>query len=73
MALLPDGPPSALRARALAALATHRMLLGEFDAALPVAEQAAAQADRAGAAAEQAHALATVGIIVAQHGQLDAG
>ena len=32
-----DGPPSPLRARVLAALATRRMLLGEFDAALPLA------------------------------------
>ena len=31
VAMLPDGPPSALRARVLAALATWSMLLGEFD------------------------------------------
>ena len=35
VALLPGGPPSALRARVLAALATHRMLLGESAEALP--------------------------------------
>ncbi len=73
LALIPDGPPSALRARALAAVATHRMLLGELGAALPAAELAVQQAQRAGAPAEQAHALATLGIIVAQRGEPDAG
>jgi DNA-binding CsgD family transcriptional regulator len=73
VALLPDGPPSALRARVLAALATHRMLLGEFAEALPVAERAVAQAEQAGAAAEQAHGLATLGIILAQGGDAGAG
>lgn len=73
VALLPGGPPSALRARVLAALATYKMLLGEFAEALPVAEQAVAQAEQAGAAAEQAHGLATLGIILARRGDLDAG
>jgi class 3 adenylate cyclase len=73
VALLADGPPSALRARVLAALATGRMLLGDFAGALPVAEQAVAEAQRAGAVAEHAHGLATLGIILAHRGQFDAG
>ncbi len=73
VALLSDGPPSALRARVLAALATWRMLLGEFAGALPVAERAVAEAQQTGAVAEHAHGLATLGIIQAQHGELDAG
>ncbi len=73
VALLPDGPPSALRARVLAALATHRMLLGEFAGALPPAEQAVAEARQAGAMAEHAHGLATLGIVLTQRGELDAG
>ena len=64
-------PP--LRARVLAALATHRMLLGEFAEALPAAERAVARGRQAGAVAEQAHGLATLGIILAQRGDLDAG
>ena len=73
VALLPDGPPSALRARVLAALATGRMLLGDFDGALPVAEQAVAEARQADAVAEHAHGLATLGIVLAHHGEFDAG
>jgi DNA-binding CsgD family transcriptional regulator len=85
--LLDDDPPSTLQARVLAAHATLLMLLAELDAALPLAERAVAAAelagaaaDRAGAAAERvaavaAHAqgLATLGIIQAQRGALDAG
>jgi DNA-binding CsgD family transcriptional regulator len=73
VALLPDGPPSALRARVLAALATHRMLLGEFAEALPAAERAVAEARQTGAVAEQAHGLTTLGTVLAQRGELDAG
>ena len=69
----PDGPPSALRARVLAALATWRMLLGEFAEALPIAVRAVAEAQQAGAVAEHAHGLATLGILQAQRGELDAG
>jgi DNA-binding CsgD family transcriptional regulator len=72
-AQLPDGPPSALRARVLAALATRRMLLGEFGEALPIAERAVAEAQQAGAVAEHAHGLATLGIVQAQQGGLEAG
>jgi DNA-binding CsgD family transcriptional regulator len=71
--MLPDGPPSALRARVLAALATWRMLLGEFAKALPVAVRAVDEAQQAGAAAEHAHGLATLGILQAQNGERDAG
>jgi class 3 adenylate cyclase/tetratricopeptide (TPR) repeat protein len=71
--LLVDGPPSALRARVLAALATWRMLLGQFDEALPIAVRAVAEAQQAGAVAEHAHGLATLGVLQAQHGEPDAG
>jgi class 3 adenylate cyclase/tetratricopeptide (TPR) repeat protein len=73
VALLPDGPPSALRARVLAALATGRMLLGDFGGALPVAEQAVTEAQQAGAVAEHAHGLATLGVVLAHRGEFDAG
>ena len=73
MALLPEGPPSALRARVLAALATGLMLLGDFGGALPVAERAVTEAQQAGAVAEQAHGLATLGIVLADQGEFDAG
>ncbi len=73
VALLPDGPPSALRARVLAALATGRMLLGDFGGALPVAERAVTEAQQAGAMAEHAHGLATLGIVLAHRGEFDAG
>jgi DNA-binding CsgD family transcriptional regulator len=73
VALLRDGPPSALRARVLAAQSTHRMLLGELDEAWSAAEQAVAQAQQTGAAAEQAHGLSTLGVIQAERGDLDAG
>ena len=73
VALLPDGPPSALRARVLAALATGRMLLGDFDGALPVAERAVTEAQQADAVAEHAHGLATLGIVLAHRGEFDAG
>ena len=71
--LMPDGPPSALRARVLAALATHRMLLGEFAVAQPAAERAVFEARQAGAVAEQAHGLATLGVLRAERGDPDAG
>ena len=73
VALLPEGPPSALRARVLAALATGLMLLGDFGGALPVAERAVTEAQQAGAVAEQAHGLATLGIVLADQGEFDAG
>jgi class 3 adenylate cyclase len=73
VALLADGPPSALRARVLAALGTWHMRLGDFDQALPIAVRAVTEAQQSGAVAEQAHGLATLGIIQAQHGELDAG
>jgi class 3 adenylate cyclase/tetratricopeptide (TPR) repeat protein len=73
VALLTDGPPSALRARVLAALATGRMLLGDFGGALPVAERAVTEAQQAGAMAEHAHGLATLGVVLAHRGEFDAG
>lgn len=73
MVTLEGEPPSALQARVLAALATTRMLLGELDAAQPLAVRAVAVAEQAGADAERAHGLATLGIITAQHGHLDDG
>jgi DNA-binding CsgD family transcriptional regulator len=71
--LLGDSPPSALRARVLAAYASIRMLLAEFDEALPLATEAVVVAEQAGAVAEHAHGLATLGIIQAQRGDLEAG
>lgn len=62
-----------LQARVLAALATWRMLLGELDAAQPLAVRAAAIAQRAGADAERAHGLATLGVVTALQGDLDGG
>ena len=73
MAILEGEPPSALQARVLAALATTRMLLGELDAAQPLAVRAVAVAQQAGADAERAHGLATLGIVTAEHGHLDDG
>jgi DNA-binding CsgD family transcriptional regulator len=74
MRLLDSGEhPSALHARVIAALATRRMLLGELDAALPLTERAIEIAKRAGVDVELAHGLATLGIIKAQRGELDAG
>ncbi len=73
VALLSDGPPTALRARVLAALGTWQMRLGDFDQALPIAVRAVAEAQQSGAVAEQAHGLATLGIIQAQHGELEEG
>ena len=71
--LLADEPPSTLQARVLAAHATVLMLLGDFDPAARLAERAVATAAEAGALAEQAHGLATLGIIQAQRGALDSG
>ncbi len=71
--LLAAGPPSTLQARVLAAVATWRMLLGEFGPALPLAQRAVRVAQESGAIAEHAHGLATLGIIQAERGELDAG
>jgi DNA-binding CsgD family transcriptional regulator len=71
--LLGDDPPSELQARILAAHATLRMLLAEFDAALPLAERAVAVAGQVDAVAAHAQGLATLGIIQAQRGELEAG
>jgi DNA-binding CsgD family transcriptional regulator len=71
--LLGGGQPSTLQARILAAHATLQMLLADLDAALPLAERAVAVAEQADAVAAQAQGLATLGIIRAQRGELDAG
>ncbi len=73
MELLGNDPPSTLQARVIAAHATLRMVLGELDEALPLAVRAVAVAEQAGADAEHAHGLATLGIIRAQRGDLEAG
>ena len=73
LALLEDGPPSALRARLLAALASWRLVLGEGQQAWPLAEQAVAMARQVGAEAEYARGLAILGVVQAQHGELEAG
>jgi class 3 adenylate cyclase len=71
--LLETEPPSELQARVLAALATRLVFLGEADAALPHVSKAMAVAERTGADAVYAHGLATLGIIEAQYGDLEAG
>ena len=73
VALLEAEPPSILQARVFASLATRRMLLGEFDAALPLAVRAVEAAQQVGGAAEHAQGLATLGVVQAQRGELDAG
>jgi ATP/maltotriose-dependent transcriptional regulator MalT len=72
-ALVAGDPPSPLHARVIAARATHLMVLGDYDGALPVAAQAVAAAEQASAPAEQAHGLATLGIAKARRGDLEAG
>jgi DNA-binding CsgD family transcriptional regulator len=71
--LLDGAPPSTLQARVLAAHATLRMLLAEFDAALPLAERAVVVARQVNASAAHAQGLATLGIIQGQRGKLDDG
>ena len=73
LGLLAGDPASALKARILAALATWRLLLGEPNEAMPLAERAVAMAEEVGAVAERTHGLATLGIIRAQRGELEAG
>jgi DNA-binding CsgD family transcriptional regulator/tetratricopeptide (TPR) repeat protein len=74
LGLLDDaGEPSALQARVLAALATRRMLMGARNRTMSLALRSVAIAEQAGAAAVQAHGLATLGTIKAQRGQLDDG
>ena len=71
MAILEHQPPSQLQARVLAALATRRLFLGELEAARTLATRAVAVAQQAGAETVHAHGLATLGIVKAQHGDLD--
>jgi len=73
MEILDLEPPSRLQARVLAALATRRVLLGEPATARPLAERAVQVARRTGADAAHAHGLATLGIIKAEHGDLEGG
>jgi class 3 adenylate cyclase/tetratricopeptide (TPR) repeat protein len=73
LVLLETEPPSELQARVLAALATRLVFLGEADAALPHVSRAMAVAEQVGADAVYAHGLATLGIIEAQYGDLEAG
>ncbi len=72
VALLDDAPPSAMQARVLAALATRRVLAGDLEVA-PLAQRAVEVAKQVGAIAEQAHGLATLGIIQARNGDMEAG
>jgi DNA-binding CsgD family transcriptional regulator len=73
LALLEDAPPSPLRARLLAALASWRLVLGEAQLAGPPAEEAVAMAQLVGAEDEYARGLAILGIVQAQRGDLEAG
>jgi DNA-binding CsgD family transcriptional regulator len=72
-ALTAAEPPSVLRAAILAEHATLRMLLGETGAAQALATEAVGVAEQAGALAEQAHGLATLGIVQARGGETDSG
>jgi DNA-binding CsgD family transcriptional regulator len=73
LALLRDAPPSELQARVLAAHATLRTQFDGVDAALPLAERAAALASSVNAVTAHAESLATLGIILGRRGKLDAG
>jgi DNA-binding CsgD family transcriptional regulator/tetratricopeptide (TPR) repeat protein len=66
-------PPSSLRARVLSTHAMLRMMLAEYEEALPLAVRAVAAAEQAEATAEHAHGLATLGIVLAQRGDLEGG
>jgi len=71
--LLAREPASAPYARALAALATGRMLLGEPAEAMRVAGRAVAAARAVADPAAETHALATLGVLQAQAGDPDTG
>jgi hypothetical protein len=73
VAMLDDAAPSALQARTLAALATEQMLLGEHRVALPLATRAVSISGAVNAPIVRAYGLATLGILRAQSGDLDAG
>jgi DNA-binding CsgD family transcriptional regulator len=72
VALLTAEPASVLQARVLAALATRRVFIGDYDKALPLAERAIEVASETGATAESARSLTALGIIRAQHGDPEA-
>ena len=59
--LVPEDPPSAARARVLAAHGQSLMLLARFQDATATSEQAIAIARQVGARAEEGHALNTLG------------
>ncbi|WP_176735632.1 ATP-binding protein, partial [Actinacidiphila rubida] len=71
--LLDGHAPSALQARVLAATGCSLMLLGRPAEAMPPTERALDVARSVGAPAEHAHALTTLGVILAQNGDLGAG
>jgi DNA-binding CsgD family transcriptional regulator len=71
--LLDNTTPTALLARVLAAHATGRMVLGHLDDALPLADLAVATAEAVHADAQEAHALATRGVLLARGGRFDDG
>jgi DNA-binding CsgD family transcriptional regulator len=73
LVLLGDAPPSQLQARILAAHATLRLQFDGVDAALPLAERAAAVARQVNAVTAHAESLATLGIIQGRRGKLNAG
>ncbi|HEY3523563.1 MAG TPA: response regulator transcription factor, partial [Candidatus Limnocylindrales bacterium] len=66
-------PPhdEAVRARVLGGLARHQMLLGAFSEAAEVARQALAAAEAAGAEAEVAATLTTIGVVEGWTGDLE--
>ena len=61
LALLPEGPPTAAKARVLAGVAAFRMLDGAFKEAVSVGQEALEAADRLGLDEVRAAVLTTVG------------
>jgi DNA-binding CsgD family transcriptional regulator/tetratricopeptide (TPR) repeat protein len=75
LALLPDGQGGAIRARALASLAQHLMLAGQFEESARLAEDARQVAStlEPPALAEQGHATCTLGVNVGYLGDVSRG
>ena len=73
IAVLPVEPPSAERARAVAAFAGFLMIIGEDEEARHRAEEAIALARSVGLRQVEGHALNTLGATLGDSGDIDAG
>jgi len=71
--LIPAEPPTSDRAMVLASLAQIRMLLGQIDKSIPLAEEAIEIARAVGDRAVESHALNTLGVNVSATGDREAG